>query len=164
MNEERCADLAEVWAEALAIRGPRAAKGDGEELFELMVTAAQLGQVPPPWLVDLFAERWRAFRDFHVRTLDEAFDVVRPKNLKLEAKRRETEHLFEVLFRNDELFAAGVKVAERYELIASERPGLSASVVKKYIDKATKRHGYWVGCTLENQTRGGAAVTKTQNK
>jgi hypothetical protein len=129
---------AESAARILDAHRRRFEDGNAEALLDAIGFCGERRMVQPDWVVKAFQERWKKWRGFEVRTLDEAFRVSRPKGRKLTWLRTVRRFAYEVLLDIADAKAHGrpVNVA-LYEEIG-ERYGLSGTTVDKLYREARK--------------------------
>jgi hypothetical protein len=131
--------------------------GNNEALLEAMAFCGRRRIVQPDWIVDAFAERWKKWTEFQVRTADEAFGLSRPKGQKLSWLRLQHKLKYEVLLDIADAQAHRRPVNhDLYEEIG-ERYGVSATTVDKLYREARKTA--WVvfqelpECDLRNNAK-----------
>ena len=108
-------------------------KGNKAELFEALLLCAKLESTPMPrWVAEAIEKAITGWEDCEYRTLDEAFDVSRPKGFDLNANRNKILNAFKssALIVKYRLKGHAVN-AMLFDTVAQEL-GMSASVVKRY--------------------------------
>ena len=95
---------------------PKFEKGEHWALLDAVDMCAHAGIPMPLWLAEAFSRCYGDWHRFGVKTLDEAFDVTRPKGIRLRDRARremcKSRVIFEIVRRHkngcaidDELFA-----------------------------------------------------------
>ncbi|MFC6187495.1 hypothetical protein [Pseudoxanthomonas mexicana] len=85
-------------------------RGDGDALLEAVSTAATLGVAMPTWLASALTRAVAAYRNFEVRTLDEAFGVQRAKGQRQDAVQSEGSKAIYVIAEVLRLHAQGTPI------------------------------------------------------
>jgi hypothetical protein len=120
--------------------------GDTLALLDAVAQCARCELVMPEWVIRGFLDRFRAVRQFKVRTLDEAFGSVLPKGAKLPAHRAAWKLELVVYLKVTDRHEAGEPIDEGLFESVGEDFGISGSTVRDYYYRQKKK---WY--ILENQ-------------
>ena len=110
---------------------PRFEGGDNRALLEAVDICARARIPMAAWVAEAFSSRFAAWRRFDIRTLDDAFQVSRRKNTRLDDRARQEQLKWDVLNRVCALRKEGHPLdVELFETVGSEF-GMSGSWANK---------------------------------
>lgn len=108
---------------------------DGDALLEALITAASLGLPMPQWLAGRVAQAVSSYRNYEVKTLDEAFGVQRPKGKRLDAEQSERQNALYVVAETLRLHAEGEPISANLFEMAGASCGIGKTTAEAWFYK-----------------------------
>lgn len=108
---------------------------DGDAVLEAVMTAAMLGLPMPRWLAGRVAHAISAYQNYDVKTLDEAFGVMRPKGKRLDAEQSERQNAIYVIAEVLRLHASGQPIDAGLFELAGASCGVGKTTAESWFYK-----------------------------